>query len=164
VAVDLGNAVGASGVKRRCLALRDLVDLAEHLRRTCLVDADIAIDQANGVEQPGDTEGCDLAGEYRLAKGCLHEGLSGEVVDLFGPVGAQQIDHRHFVEQITWDEPDLILYVCDSLEVDGAGASDHADHLVALSEQELGEVGAILSGDSCDESAFGHDCPSCYFE
>ena len=35
-------------------------------------------------------------------------------------------------------------------------AADHADHLVALVEQELGEVGAVLAGDAGDERALGH--------
>ena len=35
-------------------------------------------------------------------------------------------------------------------------APDHADDLVALVEQELGEVGAVLAGDAGDERALGH--------
>ena len=37
-----------------------------------------------------------------------------------------------------------------------ARAPDHADHLVALREEELGEVGAVLAGDAGDERARGH--------
>ena len=34
-------------------------------------------------------------------------------------------------------------------------AAHHADDLVALVEQELGEVGAVLAGDAGDERALG---------
>ena len=35
-------------------------------------------------------------------------------------------------------------------------AADHADDLVALVEQELGEVGAVLAGDAGDEGTLRH--------
>jgi hypothetical protein len=41
--------------------------------------------------------------------------------------------------------------VGDPLEVDGAGPAHHADDLVALLEQELGQVRAVLAGDAGDE-------------
>jgi RNA polymerase sigma-70 factor, ECF subfamily len=43
--------------------------------------------------------------------------------------------------------------VGDALEVDGAGPADHADDLVALVEQQLGQVGAVLAGDAGDDDA-----------
>src|SRR5438874_1030008 len=42
----------------------------------------------------------------------------------------------------------------DALEVDRAGAADHADHLVALLQQKLGQVAAILAGNAGDQRAF----------
>ena len=33
---------------------------------------------------------------------------------------------------------------------------DHADDLVALVEQELGQVGAVLAGDAGDQCPFRH--------
>ena len=37
-----------------------------------------------------------------------------------------------------------------------ARAADDADDLVAFLEQQLGEVGSVLPGDSGDKGAFGH--------
>ena len=38
-----------------------------------------------------------------------------------------------------------------------AGAADDGVHLVALLEQQLGEIGAVLAGDAGDQCAFGHE-------
>ena len=51
---------------------------------------------------------------------------------------------------------ELVLEVLDALEVLGAAAAHHADDLVALRQQELGEIGAVLSGDAGDERTCGH--------
>ena len=40
----------------------------------------------------------------------------------------------------------------------GARAADDADDLVALLEQQLGEIRAVLAGDAGDDRAFGHAC------
>ena len=44
----------------------------------------------------------------------------------------------------------------DAPVVRRARAADHAEHLVALLEQQLGEVRPVLAGDAGDERAFGH--------
>ena len=82
--------------------------------------------------------------------------LRGQVVDLVGPVRAQHLDQRDLVEQVAGHEGDPVLEVADALEVDGAGAPHHADHLVALVQQELGQVGAVLAGDAGDERTCSH--------
>src|SRR5262245_39442176 len=49
VTVDLGDAIGRAWVERRALALRHLDHLAEHLAARRLVEADVGIDDPNGV-------------------------------------------------------------------------------------------------------------------
>jgi len=44
----------------------------------------------------------------------------------------------------------------DTPEIDRAGAAIGAEHRVALVEQELGQVGAILSGDTGDDCRLAH--------
>jgi hypothetical protein len=48
----------------------------------------------------------------------------------------------------------VAVEVLDPLGVEGAGAADDAVDEVALGEEELGEVGAVLAGDAGDESDF----------
>ena len=50
----------------------------------------------------------------------------------------------------------LVLNVGDALEVQRARAPHHADDRVALREQELGQVRAVLAGDAGDQ------CPLCH--
>jgi hypothetical protein len=69
-------------------------------------------------------------------------------------------EDRHLVEQVTMDERDAVLEVTDPLPVDRAGPPDHAQHLVTLVQQQLGQVGAVLTGDTGDERSLGHDVVS----
>ena len=59
-----------------------------------------------------------------VSTGCcergLHEGLGGQVVDLVRSMGAQHLDHRDLVEQVTGHELDAVLQMADALEVHGA--------------------------------------------
>ena len=57
----------------------DLVDLAEHLRRARLVEADLGVDEADGVEEASDAEGGGLAGEDGLAERGLDERLAARL-------------------------------------------------------------------------------------
>src|SRR5207247_3652469 len=60
VRVELGHAVGAAGMERRRLPLRDLGHLAEELARAGLVEADVGVDVPDGVEQARDADTGDL--------------------------------------------------------------------------------------------------------
>ena len=77
----------------------------------------------------------------------------GEVVDLVGLGGAQRVDQRALVEQVALVQRDAVAQVLDALELLGRGAADHAVDLVALLEQQLGQVGAVLPGDPGDQRA-----------
>ena len=46
---------------------------------------------------------------------------------------------------------DPVAQVLDAVELLRRGAADHAVHVVAVLEQQLGEVGAVLAGDAGDE-------------
>ena len=162
VAVYLGHAVGGTGVERGALGLGHFLNLAEHLAGGRLVEADLGIHESDGVEDAGHAQSSDLAGEDRLGEAGLHEGLCREVVNLGGAVLLEDVDHRDLVEEVTGYEGDPVLEVGDSLEVDGGRPANHADHLVALREQKLGEVGTVLAGDAGDERALGHGELSTY--
>ena len=63
---------------------------------------------------------------------------------------------EHLVEQVAGDELELVLDVGDALEVHGARAPHHADHRVALRQQEFRQVGPVLAGDARDQSPLRH--------
>ena len=151
VRVDLGDAVGATRVEGRRLALRRLADPAEHLARARLIDARLRRDEAHGLQQSGHTDGVELGGEHRLRPRRRHERLRRQVVELVRPHGAQQIDQRELVEEVGLAEIEAAPEMRDALEVLGARPAHHADDAIALLEQELGQVRAVLAGDAGDE-------------
>ena len=154
VAVDLGDRVGAARVERRRLVLRRLAHLAEHLGARRLVEADLGIDQAHRVEHARDAERGELAGERRLQPAGRHERLRRQVVDLGGPHLAQQASPassgRAGRPGGASTRPRRCAIRSKRL---GARAAHHAVHLVALLEQQLGQVRAVLAGDAGDQRA-----------
>ena len=98
----------------------------------------------------------ELGGQDRLDPRRRHERHRGEVVDLVGLAVAQHVDERALVEQVAGVQRDRVADVLEALEGLGRGAPDHAVDLVALLEQELGEVGAVLAGDAGDQCARRH--------
>jgi len=67
-----------------------------------------------------------------------------------------EADDRQLIEQIGRLERNAIEQMLDAPEIRRAGAARRADHLVALREQQFGEVGSVLPSDSGDNGAFGH--------
>ena len=65
-------------------------------------------------------------------------------------------DQRGLVEQVALDELDAVQQVLDPLDRVGAGPAGHPDDAVALLEQELGEIGAVLAGDAGDQRCLSH--------
>ena len=53
---------------------------------------------------------------------------------------AEQVNHRHFVEQIASDQGDLVLNMVDTLEVDRARTTNHAYDIVALLKQVFCQI------------------------
>ena len=115
VAVRLGYAVRAARVERSQLGLRDLANLAEHLARGRLVEADRRIDLADGLEHAGHAQPGELAGQHRLVPRSRHEAHRGQVVDLVGLGRLKRRDQRGLVEHVALDELDAVEQVLDAL-------------------------------------------------
>ncbi len=136
----------------------DGLHLAEHLGRAGLIESDAGIDHTHRVEDTGHAQAGHFTGKDRLAERRLHEALGGEIVDLGWAMLAEQVNHRHFVEQIASDQGDFVLDMVDALEVNRARTTNHADDVVTLLEQVFGQVGTVLAGNTGDECAlFCHD-------
>ena len=148
--IRLRHAVGRARVERGRLGLRHLEHLPEHLRGAGLVKARLRADFAHRLEHARDTYACELCGEGRLDPGDRDEGHRGEVVDLDRARGAQAVHQRALVEQVALVEGDALAQVLDAVELLSRGTAHHAVHLIALLEQQLGQVGAVLPGDSGD--------------
>src|SRR6185503_3969882 len=58
----------------------------------------------------------------------------------------------------------ILVDAVDALGVEARGAALDAVHLVALPEQEFGEVGAVLAGDAGRQCGFFHGSPAVFME
>src|SRR5205807_9226763 len=67
-----------------------------------------------------------------------------------------RVDDGELVEQVGLVQVDLVSEVVNPLECLGASPADDAVDLVALGEQQLGEVAAVLAGDAGNQSPL-HD-------
>ena len=163
VAIDLGRAVGRSRVERRVLRLRGRRG-TEHLRRARLVEARRQLDHADGFEQPCRAEAGRFAGELRLVEAHADVRLRTEVIDLVGCDLRQEGHEPRAVgevavvqEQAHVLEVRIAIEVVDPARVEGARPPNQAVDLITLLQQQLCEIGPILTGDAGDESLLdGH--------
>jgi hypothetical protein len=138
----------------RLLVLRDRLDLPEHLGRGRLVEADLRVDDPDGLEHPGDAERSELSRQHRLREGRRDERLRRQVVDLVRLRLRHRVDQRVLIEEVAVQELDLLEQVRHALEVADAGAAHETVNPVAVLEQVLGEIRAVLPVDSGDERRF----------
>jgi hypothetical protein len=171
VGVELGDAVGAARVEGGRLALRSLDHLAEELGGGGLVEARADSRFADRLEDADGAEGGDLARVLGDVEAHLDVALRAEVVDLVGLDFAQdRVERRGVVEVAEVEEEaaaGVVRVLVDVVEprgVEGRGTADEAVDLVALGEEELGEVRAILSCDAGDERfLFRHGVRSTFY-
>ena len=102
--VELSHAVGTAWIKRGILDLRDGLDLAEHLGGAGLVEADLGVHEADGLEQIKAADTSDLGGGARLVKAHAHEALGGKVLDLVRLNLLNKCDAGTQVGEIVLDE------------------------------------------------------------
>jgi hypothetical protein len=84
--------------------------------------------------------------------------LGAEVVDLVGLELVEELGQRRRVGQVpvVGEKADarlvrVVVEVIDPVGVEARGTADDAVDLVALLQQELGQVGAVLAGDAGDQ-------------
>ena len=162
VGVDLGRAVRAARPEGGVLGLRR-GGRAEHLRRRRLVDLGADPGGADRLEQAHGGQTGDVAGEHRLVERDPNVRLGAEVVDLVGVDLPDQVDQRDAVVEVPVVQEQVPVAVVRVLEdgvqalgVEAGRAAHDAVHVVALLEQQLGEVRAVLPGDAGDQGRLGH--------
>ena len=151
-AVDLGAGVGAAGVERRRLRLRRLDHLAEHLAAAGLVEAGGQAGVADGLQQVDRAQRVALDGVDRLVEAHPHVRLGAEVVDFVRLHAGQDLAQAGAVHQVAVVQEQagvgavrVDVQVLDPAGVERTAAADDAVDLVPLGEQELRQVGAVLT-------------------
>ena len=163
VPVRLGHPVRAARMERGLLGLRALPDLAEHLRRGRLVEADLpalrgarGADPAahpDGFQHPEHADAGHLAGQLGLLPGHGHVGDGGQVVDLVRLDLLHRGDQAALVEQVAADQPDVAEQLADAAHPGVGLPADQPPDLITLGQQVLGQVRAVLPGDPGDQRA-----------
>jgi len=138
-------------MERRLLALWHLAHLAEHLARRRLVEAAAQIALADRVEEAKSADGHDICRVLGDVEADANVALRAEVVDLVGLDRAHQLVEHGAVPEIAVEELDLAVEMIDARAVERARTAHHAVHVVALLEQDLGEIRSVLTGDAGDE-------------
>ncbi len=125
-----------------------------------MVEARLRRGDAHRLEHVRDADGGDVGGQDGLAPGGGDEGLRREIVDLVGlrllhdAHEAREVAHIAVVQAHAIGDADPAQAVI----VDAAvrGSAHDAMNLVALIQQKLREIGAVLSRDARDERALRH--------
>ncbi len=104
-----------------------------------------------------------VGGVFGRVEADLDVALGGEVVDLVGLHLLHDADQVGGVGQvaIVQEQPGtalvrVLVEMVDPGGVERGGAPLDPVHLVALGQQQLGQIGPVLAGDAGDQRHFGH--------
>lgn len=154
IAVEFGHSVGAVGVERGLLVLRDLLHLAVELRGRGLVDAAALgqTAQAHGLKDTQHARCIDIGGELRRVERHLHVALGREVVDFVGTHLADHLDDAHRVAEIGVVQVEIrfSLQMGDTFAVVGRRTADRAVDVVPLLQQQFSQERAVLACNPSD--------------
>ncbi|VWX60507.1 conserved hypothetical protein [Burkholderiales bacterium 8X] len=155
---QLGDAVGAARIEGGFLDLRNGLHLAEHLGGGGLVEADIGVGETDGLEQVQGAHRGDLGGGVGLVEADADEALGCQVVHLVRLGLFHEGQRTAQVGQVVFDQVQVGMILnaefLDPPEIHGARTAIGAINDVALAEQQLGKISAILAGDAGDNRAF----------
>ncbi len=151
-------------MERRRFVLGDFHGVAVHLRRARLVvphlPAAVLLVLTHGLKELERPKGADVYRVDRLIKAHTHMALGAEVVHLVGCDLAQRHRQRAGVGKVAvvklQPRPRLVRVLVDVIEpvgVEARRAPDDAVDVVALSQEQLREVAAVLAGDPRDKRA-----------
>jgi len=118
---------------------------------------------ANGFQEACGAEAGDVAGVFRHIEADADVALRSKVIDLVGLEVVEEAREAGRVAEVAVVEEELHavdvgvhVKMIDPLGVEGAGTADDAVNFVALGEEQFGEVGTVLAGDSGDKGLFTH--------
>jgi hypothetical protein len=158
-AIDFRAGVGAARIEGGCFGLGRFDDFAVHFGAGSLVEADGQSGVADGFEEIHGSEGVDSHGINGLVEADADVGLGAEVVDFIRFYSREDFAEAGAIDKIAVMEEEtgvgvvaITVEVFDAVGVEGGGSADDAVDVVPFGEQEFGEVGPVLAGDSGDES------------
>ena len=151
VPVNFRNGVGGSRMEPSPFGLGRLLNEPEHLGAAGLIDTRAEAQVADRVQQPQHAHRRDVRGVLGHLEGHLDVALSAQVVDLLGLDCPQDPDQAVLVHEVAVMQAQPVPDRVDAPGIERAAAAHQAVNLVALLEQQLGEIAAILASDAGDQ-------------
>ena len=160
VRVELRNGVGRARVERSRLLLRDFLHEAEELGGGRLVELGelVAPGEVDRFEKPHSAERVHISRELRRVERDAHVALRGEIVDFVGLYLVDELHEVRAVREVSVVEKELnavyvrvLVEVVYPLRIERRGAADYAVDFIALFEQQLREIAAVLPRNASDE-------------
>ena len=161
VGIHLRGTAGAAGPEGGSLGLGNFLHLPIHLGAGGLVETGFDAGLAHGFKDARGAETGDVARVFRDVEAHAHVALRAEMVDLVGFEVVDEFHEIHRVGEVAIVEKKAhavdvgaLIEVVNACGVEGARAADDAMDFVAFVEKKVGEAGAVLAGDACDERFF----------
>ena len=163
VGVQLGGGIGAARVEGRGLALRRLLHLAVQFRGGGLIEARglLHAQDPDRLQQAQGADAVGVGGVFRRLEAHMHVALGSQIVDLGRLDLLDQTDQVGAVGQVAvmHEEAHVLLMrvaveMLHAPRVEGRGPALDAMDDIALPQQKLGEIRAILAGGAGDEGNF----------
>ncbi len=165
VGVELGGGVGRAGIEGCRLGLGNLLDLAVELGGRRLVEACLLLQakQADRLEQPQRPQRIGIGRVFGRLEADHDMRLRGEIVDLVRLGLLDDADQVGRIGHVAVVEDEalvglvrLLVEVLDPPGVERRRPPLDAVDDVALFEEELGQIGAVLAGHAGDQGDFVH--------
>lgn len=143
---------------RSGLTLGNFLHLAVQLRGRSLIHL-AGLGQAADTDSLQHTQNAQcihIAGVFGCIEGDLNMALCGQIVDLVGLDLAYQTDEAGGIRQVAVMQMDSIFLdqVVDTSGVGDGSAADNAVDFIPLLQQELCQIGAVLTSDAGDQCFF----------
>src|SRR3990167_2944434 len=139
------------------LILWALLGVAEHLTGGRLVDARGEAHTPDGFQELQGTESRRIGRCERCSEGSRHEALGGEVVHLIRTGTPQRPLQGGQVGDVPMDDLQAVEQMGDALGLRRAGATQEPIDVIALLQEQLSHVGAVLATDAGDERSSIHE-------
>ena len=163
VGVELSHRVGVARVEGRGFLLRNFLHQTVKLRSAGLIEAGLLFqpEDADRLQDAQRADAIRVGRVLRLLERDGHMAHRGQVVDL---VGLHLLDDAHQAgevgqvavvqHEVAVIDMRILIEMVDPVGVEQAAAALEAMHLVALAQQQLGQIGAVLPAHTGDERNF----------
>jgi hypothetical protein len=160
VGVELGHRVGAARIKGRGFLLWSFLYETEKLGRTGLIEAGFLFhaEDAHRFEDAQGAKGVRVGRVFGFLETHRNVTLRGEVVDFVGlhllndAHQARTVGHVAVVQgEATIGDMRILIQMIDAVGIEQRCPALDSVYFVALVEQELGEISAVLAGYACNK-------------